>query len=32
MRRDFFGGKIPRHVANRKLILAESELHLADAR
>jgi hypothetical protein len=27
MRRDFFRGKIPRHIANRNLVLIESELH-----
>ena len=27
MRRDFFRGKIPRHIANRNLVLVESELH-----
>ncbi len=27
MRRDLFRGKIPRHVANRNLVLVESELH-----
>jgi hypothetical protein len=26
MWRDFFRGKIPRHVANRNLVLVESEL------
>ena len=31
MRRDFFRGKIPRHVANRNLILVESELHALPA-
>ena len=28
MRRDFLRGKIPRHIANRNLVLVESELHL----
>ena len=27
MRRDFFRGEIPRHIANRNLVLVESELH-----
>jgi hypothetical protein len=27
MRRDLFRRKIPRHVANRKLVLVESEMH-----
>ncbi len=27
VRRDFFRGKIPRHIANRNLVLVESELH-----
>ena len=27
MRRDFFRGKLPRHIANRNLVLVESELH-----
>jgi hypothetical protein len=27
MRRDFFRGEIPRHVANGNLVLVESELH-----
>ena len=29
MRRDFFRGEFPRHIANRNLVLVESELHLA---
>ena len=29
MRRDFFRGEFPRHVANRNLVLVESEMHLA---
>ena len=28
MRRDFLRGELPRHVANRNLVLVESELHL----
>jgi hypothetical protein len=28
MRRDFFGGELPRHLANRNLILVEGKLHL----
>jgi hypothetical protein len=28
MRRDFFRGKLPRHIANRNLVLIEGELHL----
>ena len=31
MRRDFFRGKIPRHIANRNLVLVESELHSVPA-
>ena len=31
MRRDLFRGKIPRHIANRKLVLIESELHPVSA-
>ena len=30
-RRDFFRGKLPRHIANRNLVLVESELHLRRA-
>ena len=29
MRRDLLRGKLPRHVANRDLVLVESELHLS---
>jgi hypothetical protein len=28
MRRDLFRGEIPRHLANRNLVLVESEMHL----
>ena len=28
MRRDLLGGEFPRHVANRDLVLVESEMHL----
>jgi hypothetical protein len=28
MRRDFFRGKLPRHIANRNLVLVESKLHV----
>ena len=28
MRRDFFRGEFARHVANRHLVLVESEMHL----
>ena len=28
MRRDFFRGEFPRHIANRNLVLVESEMHL----
>src|SRR5881227_1424822 len=31
MRRDLFRGEIPRHIANRNLVLVESELHLVPA-
>jgi hypothetical protein len=31
MRRDFLRGEFPRHVANRNLILVESELHPVSA-
>jgi hypothetical protein len=31
MRRDFFRGELPRHVANRNLVLVENELHLLPA-
>ena len=31
MRRDLFRGEFPRHIANRNLVLVESELHLAPA-
>ena len=27
MRRDLFRGEFPRHIANRNLVLVESELH-----
>jgi hypothetical protein len=27
MRRDSFGGEFPRHIANRNLVLVESEMH-----
>ena len=29
MRRDFLRGEFPRHIANRNLVLVESELHVA---
>jgi hypothetical protein len=29
MRRDFFRGELPRHIANRNLVLVEGELHLS---
>src|SRR5579872_2522516 len=29
MRRDFFRGKVPRHLANRNLVIGECELHAA---
>ena len=31
MRRDFFRGKVPRHLANRNLVLVERELHASDS-
>jgi hypothetical protein len=31
MRRDFFRGEIPRHIANRNLVLVERKLHLMSA-
>ena len=31
MRRDLFRGEIPRHLANRNLVLVERELHALDS-
>ena len=31
MRRDFFRGESPRHLANRYLVLVQSEMHLPAA-